>query len=219
MFEQRDGSHFMMPFAVGATALFGGSAFVELVSKGAVKSPDTGAEIYLAIMAAYAGAGELQKWKQQKADPETLLPEDPWLERARKGGFFVGFWLLLYAAAYLLRIIDAAYPMPHELKSITLQVVALFFVTYSVRTLRRAKRGAVPDEDPGSPNLLVRFVASRPQGATIREIEGQFPDFNRRSLNRMIAQALEIGSLMREGAFRSPEARYRASPASKPSAN
>ncbi len=206
MFGTKDSSQFMMPFAIGATALFGGSAILELLSKGAMKSPDTGAEIYLAIMAAYAGAGELTKWKQQKTGEEPLNPPDPWLERARKGGIFVGFWLLLYSVAYVLRIFDIGYPMPHELKSITLQILALFFVTYSVRTLRRVKLAAV--QERGSDDLIARFVASRPQGLTIREIETQFPDINRRSLNRAIARLLDAGTLTREGALRSPEARY-----------
>ena len=64
----------MMPFAVGATTLLGGSMFLELASKGSILSPDNSAELYALIMGAYAGAGELKGWLT-KTDPR--MGSDP----------------------------------------------------------------------------------------------------------------------------------------------
>src|SRR5258706_1878823 len=133
-------TRFMMPFALGSTTLLGGSTILELASKGAIASPDRASRIYLAVMGAYAGAGELKGWLQ-KVSPESSDEDNPWLDHARKGGLFVAFWLLLYASAYVIRIFNRAYPMPHELEPTTLEIVGLFFVTYSARSLRRARLG------------------------------------------------------------------------------
>lgn len=209
---QAQDSHFMMPFALGATTLLGGSSFLELVTHGAIRSPDNAAPLYLAIMAAYAGAGEVKGW-MHKRNPAEAEAISPWLERARKGGIFVSFWLILYASAYLLRLWDPSYPMPHELKTIALEIVSLFFVTYSARSLRRSRYGAsdtgANDADAAAfQDQILRYLQTQADGAAPRDILAQFPDVPRRTLNRALAELVSGKKLSREGSALSPAVRY-----------
>src|SRR5437773_11311204 len=105
MSDPAQDTHFMMPFAVGATIVLGVSSVLEMFTHGNLRSPDNAAPLYAAIMGAYAGAGEVKGWIH-KHDPADAEARNPWLERARKGGAFVSFWLILYAVAYVARIID-----------------------------------------------------------------------------------------------------------------
>jgi hypothetical protein len=40
--------------------------------------------------------------------------DDPWTERAQRGGFFLLFWTLPFVAAYLWRLYDSSVPFPGE---------------------------------------------------------------------------------------------------------
>ncbi len=235
---QSDGSYFMMPFAIGATALLGGLAILELSSRGRWASPDNSADLYSAIMVAYAGAGELRRWLRKPGD--ALPVEDPKLERARKGGVFVGFWLLLYAAAVILRVWDPSIPMPHELKAITLRIVGIFFVTYSSRRVQKARHPPGPrwsaalragparaaaafgddasffsmdDEDPekqaSDTDAVMDLFATAPDGLTRRELGDRLPHMPARTLNRALHRLLAARTLTRDGHPKSPNARYR----------
>ncbi len=205
-------NRFMMPFALGATTLFGGATLLELITRGAVRSPDNASKVYFAIMGAFAGAGEINGWFQ-KISPAVQDISNPWLDHARKGGLFVSFWLLLYGATYALRLKDPSFPMPHELETITLEIIGLFFVTYSARSLRRARHGAslgaADDVGLSERQTLLDWLKTRPEGATIREIEVQLPGLTRRSLNRMIAHLMEQKAVLRDGHPRSHDTRYR----------
>lgn len=206
-------TRFMMPYAMGATFLLGFSTILELASKGSIASPDRASRIYLTLMGAYAGAGELKGWLH-KVPPEESDEVNPWLDHARKGGLFVAFWVLLYAAAYIIRLFERAYPMPHELESVTLEIIGLFFVTFSARSLRRVRlagAGSGGRDDAGSDasETLTAFLKTRPEGTTIREIEEKFPDATRRSLNRLIAGLIEEKQIVRDGAPQAAGTRYR----------
>jgi len=186
MADKNPSSHFMMPYAVGATLVFGGACLAELITRGKIQSPDNAAEVYAAIMAAYAGAGEVKGWIS-KIGPQRAEVDNPQLERARRGGVFVGFWLILYGSAYLVRLFCPEYPMPHELKRVALQIVGIFFVTFSARNLRRSRFGTADGDDMSAAeqdDLVLRYLRTRPDGATIRDIQSQYPDIPRRSLNR-----------------------------------
>lgn len=217
----RDGSQFMLPFVIASTTLLGGATLLELFTQGAVQSPDNAWDIYMAIMTAYGGAGELKGWRQSAeadawAEPDSAA--DRWMDRARKGGFFVGFWLVVYALAYLLRLKDAAYPMPHELRNIVLGMISLFFVTYGVRTIRRgvnARRFLSRDENSGEPDGavsdagLLAVIATQTTGMSMKDVIARFPQVSRRTVSRTVARLVDEGRLQRLGAVRSPDVKYK----------
>lgn len=213
----KDGSQFMMPFALGTTLLFGGAAIAEILSKGAFDSPDTISEIYFAIMAAYAGAGEVKGWRQSRlansvpggvAGEEPSDTADPWLERARKGGIFVGFWLSVYGLSYILRLFNSSYAMPKELKGIVISVISLFFATYSIRSVRRAiqPRLSVPRVSDES---IYDWLRVRQEPATMQALEARFTDVPRRTLTRQLGKLIDEKRIVREGHPNSPDNRYR----------
>lgn len=219
---ERDGAQFLLPYVVGATALLGGLAALELASRGQIRSADNSADIYFALIGAYATAGEIKRWMDHGAGASgpgaEASPEDPWLARARKGGLFVGFWLFLYTAALLWRVADPSVPMPHELKSLTLRTISVFFVAYSSRRLRRgrvARLGAAGTEaatdsvqPPDTEERLISLLKIRPEGLSRREISDRFPDESGRTMTRVLARLLALGKLQRRGHAKSPECRY-----------
>jgi hypothetical protein len=205
---RKDGSAFMLPFVTGGTTLLGGLALLELVSRGEIRSPDNMADVYAALVGAYAGAGELKHWVGA-IRKRPLEEEDPRLARARKGGFFVAFWLVLLTAAVLWRVADATVPMPHELKAITLRVVGIFFVTYSSRRLRAAPKASLEEAARTSDkNRLLEAVIQTPEGLTRRGVAERFPSIHPRTMLRLLNQLLEEGHLERHGHPNSAEARY-----------
>ena len=125
--------NFMRPFALGATAYTFGINLLQLITRGEFQSPDHWGDVYAAVLLAYSGAPEIKRLMSEDpaADP------DHWEERVRKGGPIITLWFLLLAAAGFWRMHDHTVPMPPELKSITLKVLAIFFGTYAFRQYRR----------------------------------------------------------------------------------
>src|SRR5262245_36386757 len=112
----------MMPFIMAMTTLLWGEALLETVTRGALHAPTSLADLYLTLMGAYAGTGEVQKWLQKTpADPA----QDPWLERANKGGFFVALWLAILVGVHLWQLRDHTVLMPVDLKPVATGVVVI----------------------------------------------------------------------------------------------
>src|SRR5262245_2381729 len=100
------------PFATLLTTFLWLETWVEIISRGDIKSPDDLSKLYLATMAAYAGAAEISKWLNGVPTDPT---QDPRFERIQRGGFFVWLWLAPLLFAYGWRITNAAVPMPAPL--------------------------------------------------------------------------------------------------------
>jgi len=196
----------MTPFVIGATTLLGGLAVLELISRGQIRSIDNSSDIYLALLGAYAGAGELKRWFSKE---QVDCKEDPWLERARKGGMFVTFWLVLYAAALLWRVADSGVPMPHELKAITLRTIGVFFVTYSSRRLHRARRSDSGIQEPDNEAVVLAALGRSPSGLSRRQITEQLPEIPPRTLARVLGKLSASRQISRDGHPNSPDATFR----------
>jgi len=161
-------------------------------------------------LTAYAGAGELKRWLRPADDKEEA--SDPALDRMRKGGLFVGFWLALYAAAVLWRMADASVPMPHELKGIVLRVVGVFFAAYGSRRAHRLKKAIAQEagELEFDSRLEVKALLTRfPQGLTRREITTNLPLLSSRTLTRILSRLVSDNTLVREGHPKTPSCLYR----------
>ena len=59
---EQDGSHFMRPFAFDATAFLLTLDILYLITRGAFHSPDRWSDVYMVILAVYAGAPEVKRW-------------------------------------------------------------------------------------------------------------------------------------------------------------
>lgn len=195
----------MRPFALGMTAYLVGYHILYFVTRGAFQSPDTVSDVYFFVLATYAGAPEIRRWaRQDPTDPEGLN------EQIRKGGPLITLWFLLWAGVVLWRIYDPSMPMPPELKSITLQVMGLFFGTYALRQARRRSTGASRTENPSQPpaeNAVFRYLqASGPcSPKAIRETLG----LPRRTVTRELSRLLSEGRITRKAnSPQDPEAVY-----------
>ena len=206
----RDGSTFMRPFALGMTAYLITYHILYLVTRGEFQSPDAVSDVYFFVLATYAGAPELKRWTNRQ-------DEDPggWHERIRKGGPLITLWFLVWAGAVIWRIKDPAIPMPPELKTITLQVMGLFFGTYALRLARkRASRSALArlEGDAGglsAADQICDFL-KRNGPATPKAIREEV-DLPRRTLARLLSVLVDQGRLERLGASpQDPSATYRA---------
>ena len=208
-----DGSMFMRPLAFGWTAYLFGGCLIFLITRGAFHSPDSWAEIYTLILATYAGAPEVKRWVN-RTDPSTE-PND-WQESIRKGGPLVIAWNLLLMIAGVLRMYDPSWPMPPELKSITMQITTLFFGTYAFRQVRRrsvqrtshAENG--PDDetsDEAQKEAVLNYL--RQKGPTTPAGLTQALGLPRRTLARVLARLMAEKAVVRDARYPSdPAATY-----------
>lgn len=212
-----DGSAFMRPFAIGMSAYLACYQFLYVITRGAFHSPDAVSDVYFFVLAAYAGAPEIKRWRQN--DPSD--PDD-WQERLRKGGPLITLWFMLWAAVVLLRIKDASYPMPAELKTILIQVMTLFFGAYALRQARKRSIGirsfgksSATDPMPPTGSLspssqqILDFMRNHSGSTTPSELREalQMP---RSSVSRALSQLAEAGLITRDAAnTNDPNPRYR----------
>jgi hypothetical protein len=207
------------PFATLLTTFLWLETWVEILSRGARHSPDDLSKLYLAVMAAYAGASEITKWlNSYPTDPA----EDPRFERIQRGGFFIGLWLAPLLFAYGWRITDPNVPMPAPLEKITMGLVGIFFLKAASRRIRHKKHGVIdpatgqlkqdPDDDaPGQSDLsdaVYKHIASRPDGMSVVDIQSAFPEVSRPRLYRAFDELMQAKRLTRTGKPRTPEVRY-----------
>lgn len=202
-----DGSLFMRPFAFAATAYLLMINLLHVITHGQFQLPDRWAEIYTVILGIYAGTPEVKKLVQRSNEPL----DGEWDERLRKGGPIITAWLSLLMAAALLRHWDQTFPMPPELRSICMQVMAVFFGSYALRQYRKAAvsrqeggGGASAEEARQVSDFLAKAGPSTPKAIS----DGtQIP---RRTLTRVISEMALDGRLVREGnSPKNPTATYR----------
>lgn len=211
------------PLATLLTAFLWLETWLEILSRGSYHSPDDLSKLYLATMAAYAGAAEITKWLiKAPTDPS----EDPRFERIHRGGFFVWLWLAPLLFAYGWRITNPAIPMPEPLKKITIGLVGIFFLKAASRKFRHQRHGVI---DPATGELddgqssgqgdsaqesdfaevVYQRIAAAPQGMSVAEILVAFPDANKPRLYRAFDKLVKARRLTRTGKPRTPEVRYR----------
>jgi len=209
---QKEHNQILTTIVTGYTTMLLGKTVLELTTQGAVHSLDLMADSYLAVMAVYAGAGEWEKWKRAGAwNPAN----DPWLERAQRGGVFLTLWSIPFFAAYLWRLYDPTVPYPAELKRIWTGLFTIFMAKNTSRSIRHTRKGLYPGE-PGSdeaPDLsqdIFSFIKSQPdQESTTTEVCAQFPAVTRRHITRLLEQLTRQRQLERTLNPETREASYR----------
>ncbi len=209
------------PFATLLTTFLWLETWAEILSKGARHSPDDLSKLYLAVMAAYAGAAEISKWLNNYAtDPS----QDPRFERIQRGGFFIGLWLAPLLFAYGWRITNPAIPMPAPLQKITVGLVGIFFLKAASRRFRHKKHGVIDpvtgqlkkdsdDDTPDQPELsevVYEHIATKTDGMSVTEIQAAFPDVSKPRLYRAFEELMQTKRLTRTGKPRTPDVRYSA---------
>src|SRR5258708_32000827 len=125
MSSGKSAQYIIAPLATLLTTFLWLETWLEIISRGNYHSPDDLSKLYLAVMAAYAGAAEISKWLvNAPTDPN----QDPRFERIQRGGFFVWLWLAPLLFAYGWRITNHDIPIPEPLKKIEVGVVGIFFL-------------------------------------------------------------------------------------------
>jgi hypothetical protein len=214
--KHKDVKEFMMPFIAVLTAILWGEAWLEIISHDAWRSSHNLTKIYLAMMGAYAGAGEAQKWFQKNASDPA---DDTTLERMHRGGFFVALWLLPLLSSYVWGIFDQKVPMPGPLQDIATGLVIIFFVKAASRHVRHTHRGiggAAADDSEiveGQDELTVAVrqkILASPDGMKPAEIKAAFPDRHPRKILRALSNLIASGQVSRSGNPHTAEARYKA---------
>jgi len=204
----------MMPFLVALTTLLWGEAVLEAMTSGAMVAPTSLADLYLTMMGAYAGAGEVQKWLQKY--PQNPA-DDPWFERAQKGGTFVALWMTLLIAVHLWQLYDHTVVMPINLKPITTGLVVIFFAKVASRQVRRSRRGVGGpatgglDEtgDSSAREAILALLGHSPEGLSSSDIGERLPLYSRRHLSRELSELADESLVIPPKNPRAPDARYR----------
>ena len=210
------------PFATLLTTFLWLETWVEIISRGTYHSPDDLSKLYLATMAAYAGAAEITKWLNGvPTDPA----QDPRFERVQRGGFFIGLWLAPLLFAYAWRISNVAIPMPEPLKKITVGLVAIFFLKAASRRFRHKRNGVFDSvtgevtgvttsgEGQGSDisDAIYKRIAVVKDGMSAADIVVAFPEISKPGLYRELDKLIKANRLTRTGKPRTPDVRYKAS--------
>ena len=204
---------FMMPFISALTALLWVEAALEALTRGAMYAPTPLADLYLTLMGAYAGAGEVQKWLQKDpADPA----QDPWMERAQKGGAFVALWMTLLIAVHLWQLHDSTLPMPADLKPVTTGLVVIFFAKIASRHVRHSRRGlggpagaaAEADQAVSAREAVIELLGRSPEGLELGDIVAQLPGYSQRHILRELSALKADQTVERTGVPRARDARY-----------
>jgi hypothetical protein len=210
LIQRKDGSAFMRPFALAATAFLIALDSLYLITRGQLSSPDRWSDVYMVILAVYAGAPEVKRWMsgQEPEDPEA------WPEKIRKGGPLVTLWILLLFGAGLWRISDPTRPMPPELKETTLKVIGIFFGAYALRQYRmrtgRRTSASVSDSEPAEDPETQKILASlRVHGPQTPKTLSENLAIPRRTVARLLKGLTEEKRLEREGGPFDPSATYR----------
>ncbi len=212
------------PFATLLTTFLWLETWVEILSRGARHSPDDLSKLYLAIMAAYAGAAEITKWLNNYPTDPT---QDPRFERIQRGGVFIGLWLAPLLFVYGWRITNPAIPMPGPLQKITIGLVGIFFLKAASRKWRHKKHGIIDpitgeikdgssDQEDGAQEIdfvevVYKRIASAPDGLLIGELFAAFQEVSKPRLYRALDKLVTAHRLTRTGKPRTPEVRYRPS--------
>jgi hypothetical protein len=209
------------PFASLLTAFLWLETWVEILSRGSHKSPDDLSKLYLAIMAAYAGAAEISKWLiNAPTDPR----QDPRLERIQRGGVLIGLWLIPLLFAYTWRISNDKVPLPPPLHKIVFGLVGIFFLKAASRRWRHTKHGVMDPatgeagagsiaqdgaRDADLAEALYQKITSAPEGVSVADMTAAFPDVTRPRLYRAFNELVKTRRVTRTGKPRTPEVRYR----------
>lgn len=212
--SQKDHNKILMPIVTGLTAMLWGKTVLELTTLGTIHSPDLMADAYLAVMATYAGAGEWEKWSKKSAwNPE----DDPWTERAQRGGVFLMLWSLPFFASYLWRLADHTVPYPAELKRIWTGLFTIFLAKNTSRSIRHSRKGLYIAETQTSAlsdpmRQILDFLSGCPNSqATTGMVCEQFSDISRRHVTRLLTRLTQQKSVERTLDPETNEASYRLS--------
>ena len=210
---------FMMPFIAALTTLLWLETALEALTRGGMHAPTSLSDLYLTLMGAYAGAGEVQKWLQKiPQDPA----QDPWLEKAQKGGAFVALWMVLLIAVHLWQLQDSTVRMPVDLKPITTGLVLIFFAKVASRHVRRSQRGVggpvgsspsgVEEQRASARGELLALLAQAPEGFSMEEVVERLPGYSRRHLMRELSSLTAGHSIERTGSRHHRDLRFRRVP-------
>ena len=227
---QKEYDRYLMPLVTGFSTLLLGKTLLELTTQGAIYAPYPMADAYLFVMATYAGAGEWEKWKKPGPwDPA----DDPWLERAHRGGIFLWLWSIPFFGAYCWGLHNPAAVFPAELKPIWMGLFGIFLAKNTSRSIRHGQHGLYPtwDADPGfsdtgtSPALselaqqILAYLQTRPNHeASTRDISAQCPKITNRHIRRVLTALHDQLYLERTSQPGSAEALYRLTPAAEKAA-
>jgi len=125
---------FLWACNLGWTLVLLGMNVREFLQKGQWAYQGPGSLIYFATLAAYAGAKETHQWTQGESQAEM---------KGRKGILFVGVWVVFSMGTFVAVNLDQGYVFPHELLTVTLEVLGIFFGTQASKALRQRKVTAI----------------------------------------------------------------------------
>lgn len=138
----------LYPSTLGCTAVILGFQVWEFWQGGDYRPRWPFAEVYLAVLTAYAAQRELSKWKG--IDEPSI--------RLRRGELYVALWIAAWLTTTAIANLYSRFTLPSELKTITLGVLGIFAAT-GVSAGLRQKREAGRSASDESGNAAERRAA------------------------------------------------------------
>lgn len=190
----------LYPITLGYTGVILGFQLYEFFQGGAFQPRYPMADVYLALLTAYAAQRESSKW----------MGEDEAARRVRRGELFVGLWFALYLALWALGNLSSGWILPQELKTITLGVLGVFVATGVSSGLRlRAGRTLekVSASDSDRRVQLLRLLNER--GPLSAEGAADALGWPKTSTWRVLEALEKEGRVVQDASRDSRERRYR----------
>jgi hypothetical protein len=147
-----------------------------------------GSVVYLATLAAYAGVKETHQWNLNPGEDDV---------KGRRGVLFVGVWLVLCMGAFVTTNLTAGFQYPHELTTITLEVLGIFFGTQASKALRRRRAGKAQIQDTGIEEKIL-LLANETGGASTALLMDRL-GAGRGEVQYALKKMLKAGTLKRVG--------------------
>jgi len=210
------------PLATLLTTFLWLETWLEILSRGAYHSPDDLSKLYLAAIAAYSGAAEINKWLVNEPTDPT---QDPRFERIQRGGFFVWLWLAPLLFAYGWRITNPAIPMSEPIKKIAMGLIGIFFLKAASRKWRHKEHGVIGSDaerveseganTPDVTGMVYSHLLAAPNGLTAAECLRTIPKIQKTAFYRAVEKLLDAHRIRRVGKPHRKDVRYMAIPDSQ----
>lgn len=113
-----------------------GSRLFGLVKPNDITASPHVRDLYLVLLASYAGYKEFKHWKLSDDAP---VPESE-ANMFRRGEAIIAFWVLLAVVSASLEAMHIISRMPNELMRTTMQVIAVMLGSYGSRTIRNGRK-------------------------------------------------------------------------------
>ena len=179
----------LWPLVTGYSILYLGLTIADFALRHKFTMPPGMMIIYIALVTAYAGNKEIQRWVGKS------LP-------AKWGSLFVYAWFIFFAVAYTIKAIFPQYEIPSDLPKVCLQVLGIFFGSKASSKIYSMRQEAKDFKTKLKGREEKVLVLISEKGKTTRKDVAQFLEVSTSTAGRILQQMEDEGKIKQQGSGR-----------------